>query len=109
MNVRKQYLEHLTTLTDEALAVDATWDDDSFAELHRRYGHLLMVYLLRHTNSIDRAHKASAVAWKAVCQGCKIAMPGELKPGSKLRPWLFSVAMNAAIDLCREAGITIEA
>lgn len=99
MNARKQYLEHLTTLTDEALAADATWDDDSFAELHRRYSHLLIVYLLKRA-SIDIAHRAAATAWEAVRRGCKSVAPGPLKHGAKLRPWLFSVAGNAAIDLC---------
>ncbi len=90
--------EHRRDMSDEALLLDyiATRDSRSFAELVRRYDRPLNDYLRRCFGDAELASDAVQGAWMQLHLKCHT-----FQSDRRLRPWLYTVAVNQAIDAVR--------
>ena len=84
--------------TDEELllAYRESKDQQVFAELVRRYERELYAYLRRYLGNAEMAEDAFQAAFLQLHLKCEM-----FEEGRRLRPWLYMIATNKAIDLQR--------
>ena len=87
-----------STLTDEQLLLDyrTRGDGDAFAELVRRYERELYCYLRQYLGDPAMAEDVFQTTFLQLHLKCD-----QFKTGLKLRPWLYRIATNQAIDTVR--------
>lgn len=85
-------------LSDEQLLLQyrATGDRSLFAQLVYRYERELYNYLCRYLGKPEMAEDVFQATFLLVHQKCK-----QFEQGRRVRPWLYAVATNAAIDAQR--------
>lgn len=83
---------------DEQLLLDyaATGNQDAFATLVRLYEREIYRYLFRRLGDRQLAEDATQNTFLQVHRRCR-----QFQPGRRLRPWLYTIAGNQAIDLLR--------
>ena len=92
-------------LSDERLArLTGEGNDPAFATLHRRYDPLLHGYTRSIARDADDAADALQNAWIAAL----VALRAERR-SAPVRPWLFRIAHNAAIDVLRRKASVVRA
>ena len=86
--------------TDEELLLGyrATGDRDLFTELVRRYERELYSYLRRYLGDAEMAEDAFQACFLQVHLKCQ-----QFEEGRAVRPWLYTVATNQAIDAQRRS------
>lgn len=91
---------HRTEATDEALllAYRDGGDRQVFAELVQRYERELYSYLRRYLGDAEMAEDAFQAAFLQVHLKC-----GQFEAGRAFRPWLYTIAINQAIDAQRRS------
>lgn len=95
----------------QADLAEATWSDEEllicyrttgrrslFDTLVRRYEQEIYSYLCRYLGNADLAEDVFQATFLSVHLKCD-----QFEPGRKVRPWLYAVATNAAIDAQRRA------
>lgn len=84
-----------SSLTDEELLVRyrESGDRDVFARLVHRYERELYSYLRRYLGDAEMAEDAFQAAFLQVHLKC-----GQFEDGRRFRPWLYTIAINQAID-----------
>lgn len=89
-----------SSLTDEELLLGyrESGDADQFAELVRRYERELFSYLRRYLGDAEMAEDAFQAAFLQVHLKCQ-----QFEHGRAVRPWLYTIATNQAIDLQRRS------
>jgi RNA polymerase sigma-70 factor (ECF subfamily) len=87
-----------STPTDEQLllAYRIRGDGDAFSELVRRYERELYCYLRQYLGDPAMAEDVFQTTFLQLHLKCD-----QFKPGLKLRPWLYRIATNQAIDTVR--------
>jgi len=80
------------------LAYRQSHDPDLFAELVHRYERELYSYLRRYLNDAEMADDAFQAAFLQVHLKCE-----QFEAGRSVRPWLYTIATNQAIDLQRRS------
>ena len=87
-----------TAQSDEQLLLDYrdTGNREYFAALVRRYERELYGYLRRYLGDAEMAEDAFQATFLQVHLKCQ-----HFEPGRKLKPWLYAVATNQAIDAQR--------
>jgi len=95
-----QPMQQASPLTDEELLLGYRdrGDADLFAELVRRYQRELYSYLRRYLGDAELAEDAFQAAFLQVHLKCQ-----QFEPGRAVRPWLYTVATNQAIDAQRRS------
>ena len=90
--------DRLAGLTDEELLLEyrSNGDRDVFAQLVKRYERELFSYLRRYLGDAEVAEDAFQAAFLQVHLKCK-----HYEPGRAVRPWLYTIATNQAIDAQR--------
>ena len=88
----------MTQWTDEELLLGyrQSGDPDLFAELVHRYERPLYSYLRRYLDNAEMAEDAFQAAFLQVHLKCD-----RFEEGLKVRPWLYTIATNQAIDAQR--------
>jgi RNA polymerase sigma-70 factor (ECF subfamily) len=88
----------LAEWSDEELLLDyrRTSNRQLFSELVRRYERELYSYLRRYLGDAEMAEDAFQSAFLQVHLKCK-----QYEPGRAVRPWLYTIATNQAIDAQR--------
>lgn len=88
----------LSAQTDEELLLSYRRSEDQqiFAELVRRYERELFAYLRRYLGNAEMAEDAFQATFLQLHLKC-----GTFQEGRRLRPWLYMIATNKAIDLQR--------
>ncbi len=88
----------VSLLTDEELLLRyrETGDREAFAQLVGRYERELYSYLYRYTGSAEMAEDAFQASFLQVHLKCD-----QFELGRKVRPWLYAIATNQAIDAQR--------
>ncbi|HEX5102683.1 MAG TPA: RNA polymerase sigma factor [Pirellulaceae bacterium] len=86
--------------TDEELllAYRKSHDADLFSELVKRYERELYSYLRRYLGDAEMADDAFQAAFLQVHLKCE-----QFEAGRSVRPWLYTIATNQAIDLQRRS------
>jgi RNA polymerase sigma-70 factor (ECF subfamily) len=86
--------------TDEELLLGyrTSHDPDQFAELVHRYERELYSYLRRYLGDAEMADDAFQAAFLQVHLKCE-----QFEAGRAVRPWLYTIATNQAIDLQRRS------
>ena len=89
---------YVDQLSDELLlqAYRDRGDRELFAQLVRRYERELYNYLYRYTGSAEMAEDAFQATFLQVHLKCD-----QFEEGRKVRPWLYAIATNKAIDAQR--------
>jgi RNA polymerase sigma-70 factor, ECF subfamily len=89
-----------SSLTDEELLLGyrERGDETLFAELVRRYERELYSYLRRYLGDAEMAEDAFQAAFLQVHLKCQ-----QFEQGRAVRPWLYTVATNQAIDAQRRS------
>lgn len=89
---------NVSELTDEQLLLRyrETADREAFAQLVQRYEHELYNYLHRYMGSAEMAEDAFQATFLQVHLKCE-----QFERGRRLRPWLYAIATNQAIDAQR--------
>ncbi len=84
--------------SDEDLFADYLAGDHAcMPPLIDRYQRMLYAMLIRQLGDRQLAEDALQNTWIKICR-----RPGTFQPGAKFRPWLYSVAAHAAIDMQRQ-------
>jgi RNA polymerase sigma-70 factor (ECF subfamily) len=93
-------MQQPSSLTDEELLLGyrERGDETMFAELVRRYERELYSYLRRYLGDAEMAEDAFQAAFLQVHLKCQ-----QFEPGRAVRPWLYTVATNQAIDAQRRS------
>lgn len=89
---------HASRVNDEMLlrSYRRTGDGEAFAQLVHRYENEIYNYLRRYTGHAEMAEDAFQTTFLQVHLKCN-----QFDDGRKLRPWLYAIATNQAIDLQR--------
>jgi len=89
---------HVDLLSDEQLLdrYRATGDREAFAQLVHRYERELYNYLYRYMGNAEMAEDAFQATFLQVHLKCD-----QFEQGRKVRPWLYAIATNKAIDAQR--------
>ena len=97
-NVRRQLNAKVNPVTDEQLLLRyrQTGDRELFAQLVYRYERELYSYLRRYLGDAEMAEDVFQAAFLLVHLKC-----GQFESGRKVRPWLYAIATNQAIDVQR--------
>jgi RNA polymerase sigma-70 factor (ECF subfamily) len=95
---RKASGRYVDQLSDEQLllAYRDSGDREKFAQLVQRYEHELYNYLYRYMGSAEMAEDAFQATFLQVHLKCD-----QFEQGRKVRPWLYAIATNKAIDAQR--------
>lgn len=90
--------EILCAASDETLLLEYVTSRDStlFDELVKRYDQPLTDYVRRHIGDAELAQDAVQGTWLQLHLKCHT-----FKEGGRVRPWLFTIAVNQAIDAIR--------
>jgi RNA polymerase sigma-70 factor, ECF subfamily len=93
-------MQRSSSQTDEELllAYRESSDPDLFAELVHRYERELFSYLRRYLGDAEMAEDAFQAAFLQVHLKCQ-----QFEPGRAVRPWLYTIATNQAIDAQRRS------
>lgn len=93
-------MQQPSSLSDEELLLGyrERGDETLFAELVRRYERELYSYLRRYLGDAEMAEDAFQAAFLQVHLKCQ-----QFEPGRAVRPWLYTVATNQAIDAQRRS------
>src|SRR5882672_2261046 len=93
-------MQRRSSLTDEELleAYRKDGDEDLFSELVKRYERELYSYLRRYLGDAELAEDAFQAAFLQVHLKCQ-----QYEPGRAVRPWLYTIATNQAIDAQRRS------
>lgn len=96
--VRVQGPKALVAWSDEQLLLTYRSDSDPgvFEELVRRYEKELFGYLRHYLGNAEMAEDVFQQTFLQVHLKC-----GQFEPGRKVRPWLYTIAVNQAIDFQR--------
>src|SRR5438552_12790990 len=91
-------MQHSSSLTDEELLLGYRQSGDAslFNELVHRYEGELYSYLRRYLGNAEMAEDAFQAAFLQVHLKCQ-----QYEAGRAVRPWLYTIATNQAIDLQR--------
>lgn len=91
-------VSHDCEVSDEELLVGyrRTGDRELFAQLVQRYERELFSYLRRYLADAEMAEDAFQAAFMQVHLKC-----GQFEEGRRVRPWLYTIATNQAIDAQR--------
>jgi RNA polymerase sigma-70 factor (ECF subfamily) len=82
---------------DEALMVAAKRDRAAFGPLYQRYVDPVYRYAFRRLGSREAAEDATALVFTKALT----ALPTYRDDGPSFRSWLFAIAHNVLVDLCR--------
>ncbi len=95
---RRVFPTDVSLLTDEELLLRyrETGDREVFARLVQRYERELFSYLNRYTGSAEMAEDAFQATFLQVHLKCE-----QFEAGRKVRPWVYAIATNQAIDAQR--------
>ena len=98
--IAQQPVDQAAALTDEELLLRyrTTGNREHFSELVRRYERELYNYLRRYLGSAEMAEDAFQAAFLQVHLKCE-----QFESGRAVRPWLYTIATNQAIDLQRRS------
>jgi RNA polymerase sigma-70 factor, ECF subfamily len=93
-------MQQPSSLSDEELllAYRERSDPNLFSELVHRYERELYSYLRRYLGDAEMAEDAFQAAFLQVHLKC-----GQYEPGRAVRPWLYTIATNQAIDAQRRS------
>ncbi|HZL88854.1 MAG TPA: sigma-70 family RNA polymerase sigma factor [Pirellulaceae bacterium] len=96
--ITRQAADQLAAMSDEELllAYHRTGERDLFSQLVARYERELYSYLRRYLGDAEMAEDAFQAAFLQVHLKCK-----HYEPGRAVRPWLYTIATNQAIDAQR--------
>lgn len=96
--IADQFVPQDSPASDEdlLLSYQQTGNPDLFAELVHRYERELFSYLRRYLGDAEMAEDAFQATFLQVHLKCD-----QYEPGRKVRPWLYTVATNQAIDAQR--------
>ena len=83
--------------SDEALMAAASRDRAAFGPLYQRYVDPVYRYALRRLGSREAAEDATALVFTKALS----ALPTYQDDGPSFRSWLFAIAHNVLVDLCR--------
>jgi RNA polymerase sigma-70 factor (ECF subfamily) len=85
--------------TDEELILEyrMTQQREAFEELVKRYERELFNYLRHYLGNTESAEDIFQTTFLQVLTKCN-----QFEEGRKFRPWLYRIATNQAIDLCRK-------
>ncbi len=94
----RQFKAKIDPVTDEQLLLDyrKTGDRELYAQLVYRYERELFSYLRRYLGNAEMAEDVFQAAVLAVHLKCET-----FQEGRRFRPWLYTIATNAAIDARR--------
>jgi RNA polymerase sigma-70 factor (ECF subfamily) len=94
----RQFKAKIDPVTDEQLLLDyrKTGDRELYAQLVYRYERELFGYLRRYLGNAEMAEDVFQAAFLAVHLKCET-----FQEGRRFRPWLYTIATNAAIDARR--------
>ena len=94
----RQFKAKIDPVTDEQLLLDyrKTGDRELYAQLVYRYERELFSYLRRYLGNAEMAEDVFQAAFLAVHLKCET-----FQEGRRFRPWLYTIATNAAIDARR--------
>ena len=84
---------------EELLSLFRAGQRDVFGTLVRRYQRELYGYLRRYLGDADLADDVFQTTFVQV-----FAKAGQYEPGRPVRPWLYAIATNQAIDAMRKIG-----
>jgi RNA polymerase sigma-70 factor (ECF subfamily) len=93
-------MQQPSSLTDEELLLGyrERGDESLFSELVHRYERELYSYLRRYLGDAEMAEDAFQAAFLQVHLKCQ-----QFEPGRAVRPWLYTIATNQAIDAQRRS------
>ena len=93
-------MKQSSSQTDEELLLRyrETGEADLFSELVHRYERELFSYLRRYLGDAEMAEDAFQAAFLQVHLKCQ-----QFEPGRAVRPWLYTIATNQAIDAQRRS------
>ncbi len=97
-NTDRQLKAKIDTVTDEQLLLEyrQTGDRELYAQLVYRYERELFSYLRRYLGNAEMAEDVFQAAFLSVHLKCEM-----FEEGRRFRPWLYTIATNAAIDARR--------
>lgn len=97
-NTQRQLQAKTDPVTDEQLILEyrRTGDRELYAQLVYRYERELYSYLRRYLGNAEMAEDVFQATFTAVHLKCKL-----FDEGRRFRPWLYTIATNAAIDARR--------
>lgn len=97
-NTDRQLKAKTDSVTDEQLILEyrRTGDRELYAQLVYRYERELFSYLRRYLGNAEMAEDVFQAAFLSVHLKCEM-----FEEGRKFRPWLYTIATNAAIDATR--------
>ena len=97
-NSQRQLKAKTESVTDEQLLLEyrRTGDRELYAQLVYRYERELFSYLRRYLGNAEMAEDVFQAAFLAVHLKCEM-----FEEGRRFRPWLYTIATNAAIDARR--------
>ena len=97
-NYSRQLIAKMDPVTDEQLLLEyrRTGDRELYAQLVYRYERELYSYLKRYLGDAEMAEDIFQTAFLHVHLKCEL-----FEEGRRFRPWLYTIATNAAIDARR--------
>ena len=97
-NTQRQFEAKAKPVTDEELLLDyrESGDRELYAQLVYRYERDLFSYLRRYMGNAEMAEDVFQTAFLQVHLKCDL-----FEAGRRFRPWLYTIATNAAIDAKR--------
>jgi RNA polymerase sigma-70 factor (ECF subfamily) len=97
-NTQRQFEAKSKPVTDEELLLEyrSTGDRELYAQLVYRYERELFSYLRRYMGNAEMAEDVFQTAFLQVHLKCDL-----FESGRRFRPWLYTIATNAAIDAKR--------
>lgn len=97
-NTQRQFEAKTQPVTDEDLLLEyrSTGDRELYAQLVYRYERELFSYLRRYMGNAEMAEDVFQTAFLQVHLKCDL-----FEAGRRFRPWLYTIATNAAIDAKR--------
>src|SRR3954452_24217163 len=100
LEARDRPMQQPASLSDEELLLGYRESGDAklFAELVHRYERELYSYLRRYLSDAEMAEDAFQAALLQVHLKCQ-----QFEPGRAVRPWLYTIAPNQAIDAQRRS------
>ncbi len=97
-NSNRQLKAKSDTVTDEQLILEyrQTGDRELYAQLVYRYERELFSYLRRYLGNAEMAEDVFQATFLAIHMKCEL-----FEEGRRFRPWMYTIATNAAIDASR--------
>ncbi len=97
-NSNRQLKAKSDSVTDEQLILEyrQTGDRELYAQLVYRYERELFSYLRRYLGNAEMAEDVFQATFLAIHMKCEL-----FEEGRRFRPWMYTIATNAAIDASR--------